>query len=253
MKFKALLLAAAVAIPALVLGTPASATVYGVYGDASAASVLLIKTRGDTASILGNLSAGSLAGINVLWVLNADNSAQTSALRTYAADIASFVASGGTFAYNDRNVTYAAAAVPGASGIGFVRSPASNIDVVTSGTVLTNGPGGVINNSTLDGGNSSDHGYADISTLPYGATTLLGTGTANQAVAFSFQDGIGHVYYSSIPLDYYLGGYSPIAFKNAYAPNLVAYLDSITPVPEPASVMLLTMGLLGLGLLRRRN
>ena len=120
-----------------------------------------------------------------------------------------------------------------------------------AGTLLTHGPGGAIMNSTLDGGNSSDHGYADISTLPSGAVPILDNANVNRAVAFSYQDGGGQVYYSSIPLDYYLGGGT--AFSRIYAPNVVAYLDGLALVPEPASVMLLTMGLLGFGLMRGRD
>jgi hypothetical protein len=72
--------------------------------------------------------------------------------------------------------------------------------------------------------------------LAPGKKGLLHAGTANNAVTFSYPLGLGHVIYSSIPLDMFLKGGGPnpprCNFNNIYAPNVLAHAAGLKGLPQ---------------------
>lgn len=241
---------------ALVAAAPAQAVVFGVFGSQAAAASAAAVAGGHSSSVLADLTAGSLTGLNVLWVLNGSNSNHTPELAGNAA-VSSFVSGGGVLLYHDRFVTGANGVLPGGGSIAFTRSTLSTIDVQTVVNPLITGPGGTISDTTLDGGNSSNHGFASLGSLPAGAVAYLNNGTAGNIVDFSYDFGTGSVYYSSIPLDFYLsgGGNNGASFRNIYTPNVIAQVSGFSGavVPEPSSWAMLISGFGLVGAVARRR
>ena len=211
----------------------------GGFGQGVSTQVQPILTSGNTAVQLFNLTAGDLAGIDVLFIQNPNNAGYHSEYLNNIAAIRAAVNAGMTLIIHDRFVDGAETILPGGSGFNIVRNftDAANINVRDNSTLLTNGPGGVITNSTLDGGNFSDHGFAFAGSLPANARLILTTGDPTHIVTFSYTYGFGNVVYSSIPLDAYLSSNNtPTAMKTVYAPNVVAYgvdLLNVNPVANP--------------------
>jgi hypothetical protein len=234
-------------------------TTYGALGNPSSA----ITASGNTAVALADLSAATLAGIDVLWILNAANGVPDAQVMNNVGAIANFVAAGGVLSFHDRNVNQGTSAgryIPGASGVTFTANFFNNLDVQAINTV-TNGPAGTLTNTSLDGGNFSSHGYASVATLPGGAVVVLSEGAdATRAVDFYYEFGLGDVYYSSIPLDFYMtgGGNNPPGdtVRTVYAVNEATFqaqlrIGNEQRVPEPSTILLVALS--GLMLLQARR
>lgn len=194
-----------------------------------------------------DISTFPLTNIDALVINEHNNSSLSTALLARLAAIQTWVSNGGRLVIHDRSAgnLNPNPFLLGTSDITTVRVETSDIDVVPPGTnLVVNGPRGTIGNSTLDGGNSSAHGYIPQTQMPEGGYPIISMGgDPTNLVCFSYPLGSGLVYYSSIPLDYYLGGGGPLelitALTNIYAPNVLAYVTGEpSGIPAPPSIVM---------------
>lgn len=201
----------------------AFAAVVGYYemcsgaGDADSATV--ITQAGHTPVNVSTPNATTLAGLDVFWVTNCDNDGYGAEYLANVAAINTAVQNGLILVVHDRYVSGASTILPGVIGVRDFEDDAA-IDFPVNSPILT-GPGGTLTNASLDGGNSSSHGYVATGTMPANSQTLAHQTSSSRAVTFRYPWGSGDVIYSTIPLDHYLGGGS--AFATVYAANVVAY------------------------------
>jgi hypothetical protein len=195
-----------------------------------------IVAAGFTPVPLSNVTAADLAGLAILFVHNPNGMGYGTEYLAAVPNIRTAVEAGLVLVIHDRSVGPSATMgtrliLPLPAGVPFpvfARVNSNNNSVSDATTLVASGPGGVVTETNLDNGNFSNMGFAMFSTFTApGKKGLLHTGTANNAVTFSYPLGLGHVVYSSIPLDMFLKGGGPnpprCNFNNIYAPNVLAY------------------------------
>lgn len=161
--------------------------------------------NGFDAVALTGFTLAQLQGLDALYLVNPENS-YIGLSSQEVSDLTTAVENGLDLVFFDRNVSQAAQVLPGATDVSFTRFGDANdsqIDVYPGAPTSFTSAFGLIDDSVLDGGDSSNHGFASLGTLPNGAVPLLTDGNNDHITAFSYQHGQGTVFYSTIPADYY--------------------------------------------------
>jgi len=184
-----------------------------------------ITAAGGTAVLIDDPSASELANLNVLFVTNPENGFYGSGYLNRLSDIAAAVKKGMILVIHDREVSDAASILPDGQAFSIIRdfTEDADINIHDASTVVTTG----LTDASLDGGDSSSHGFAIDTSLPAKAKLFLSQTTPSHIVTFCYPEGQGAVIYSTIPLDFYLQGLGPnppqANLANIYAPNVVKY------------------------------
>lgn len=166
-----------------------------------------IIAAGHTPVALDTLSAAELSQIDALYVWNGSNDGYSAEFLNAMPQISAAISNGMNMVFYDRAIGVAnpETVLPG-TDLTVVRHLSADADLTTAGEAsLGNGPAAGVNDTSIDGGNYTTHGYVDAASLPAGAEVLMTTGGGNpaQAVGFMYEFGAGTVQFYGIPMDFY--------------------------------------------------
>ena len=166
-----------------------------------------IIAAGHTPMALDTLSAEELSQVDAIYVWNGNNGGYSAEFIDAMPQIAAAVAGGMDMVMFDRAIGEAnpSEVLPGTQ-LSVVRYLSADADLTDAGEAsLGTGPAAGVDDTSIDGGNYTTHGYVDAASLPEGAEVLMtaGGGTPDQAVGFIYSFGAGTVQFYGIPMDYY--------------------------------------------------
>lgn len=194
-----------------------------------------IAVAGFTPLYIGNIATQDFSGLRLLLINEFSNGGISPALAGRLPDIEAWIRAGGRLIIHDRSTgnLNPNPFLLGTSGFGAVRQTTNNLDLIEPATTLvTAGPFGALNNTSLDGGSSSAHGYIPTAALPADARAILSSAT-DQVACLAYPLGAGFIYYSSIPLDCYLpgngcaGNVIAAPLTDIYTPNVISYVHEL--------------------------
>jgi hypothetical protein len=219
------LAAATIGLAALAMPGICQAANVGYYemctGTGGTGHAAAITAAGHTPVNVDIPNAATLSTLDALFVTNCDNDGYGGEYLANLGAIDNAVQTQGlVLVVHDRHVSGASTILPGVVGVRDFANGA-NIDLPV-GSPLLSGPGGTLNNGSLDGWGSSNHGYVVAATLPAGGAVLANNSVPEQAVTMVYPRGTGKVVYSTIPLDLWVQ-YDG-AFRDVYTPNLLAWV-----------------------------
>ncbi|MDE2382950.1 MAG: hypothetical protein KGL71_12185 [Xanthomonadaceae bacterium] len=233
-QFATLTLAVLGGLGAMVVPGVSQAANVGYYGMCYGGTpVQQITTAGQTPVALASApNTANLAGISLLWAESCGDLSDPG--------VATAVFNGMALIVHTRDNGSNGSYLPGNPNLGRIASYGTDINF-SAGTPFLNGPGGSLNNSSLDNGNWSNHGAFTLASLPAGSSVYATTANANEVVTFGYPYGAGRVIFSSIPLQCYLPGGNCVSIQptaqgmQTYATNLIAWAVTGGPTTTCAS------------------
>lgn len=203
---------------------------YDMAGEGKDSQATPITNAGLASQKIFDLSAAELSSIGALVVYNGSNSGYGAEFLAQLPTLQAWVHDGGDLVLFDRYVSNAETILPGITGEDFLRDTSGGgsaaLDFFNTDGMFAVGPGGTLNNASLDGGTSSNHGYALLSSLAgTGAVAIQTTNDASHITTFGYEYGVGTIVYSTIPLDFYVANNSIPTFDQ-FATNVMAWMGS---------------------------